>query len=290
VTLTVALAQPVTAHGEHSQRENLKTAARYAEEAAANGAQILCFPESFPGAWRMPVTWTPVAELCALAEKNNLHVIGSFAEPLDEDGRRCYQSVSLIGPTGKELGRYRRTIPALNPWIYRGGPLWDFDWVQGVQLPVIATDVGNVGLLVCSEVYAPELSRILALKGADIVFMPNGFVPARRGLFDTWRTLMWARAIENLFYTVTSSNLPGPSEEGLAMVCSPEDIVLETHGEGLHYAVLDLNRLAWLREQTDERGSEPPWRTKPGALRDWRRQAIFDANPVLTAPLHTKET
>jgi predicted amidohydrolase len=143
-----------------------------------------------------------------------------------------------------------------------------------------------VGLLVCSEVYAPELSRILALAGAEIIFMPNGFVPAQRGLYDTWRTLLWARAIENLAYTATSSNLPSRSHKGLAMICGPEDVILESHGAGLHSAIIDLERVRWLREQTDIAGSDPPWRTKPGLLRDWIRADLMVQNRVQSNSEH----
>lgn len=279
----MALAQPVTAHGQNARDSNLETASRYATDASNEGAHIICYPENFPGQWRKPITWTPLGELQEMARHNNIYILGGYAEPLDDGGARCYQSVSLLDPHGKEIVRYRRTIPNIYPWIYLDGPYWDFEWVRGDELPVVDTDIGKIGVLVCSEVYSPELCRILALKGAEIILMPNGFVPARRGLYHTWRTLLWARAIENLAYTATSSNLPTRSEQGLAMVSGPEAVVIEKSGEGLHYAEIELDRVRWLRNETDRAGTEPPWGTKPGVLRDWTPGALIRANSALWA-------
>lgn len=287
MTINVAVIQPKTLFGDGAKEQNLENAHAYALQAARSGADIACFPETYPGAWRMPVDWIPVPELQVMAREAGIYLIGSYAEPLDSVGSRCYISVSLIDPDGREVGRYRRTTPAHAPWIYKGGERWDLDWINATDLPVFDTDLGKVGLLVCSEVYAPELSRALALKGAEIIFIPAGLVGPYMSLFDTWRTLVWARAIENLAYTAVCSNAGPPHHQGLAMICSPEEIVVESYDEGVHIATADVERVRWLRTEHDRLSdsSAPlttPWRTKPGTLRDWRRQAVFDANQVIT--------
>lgn len=276
----VAVIQPLTIHGPGSREENLANARKHLQEAARRGAQVVCFPETYPGAWRAPVTWTPVLELQEMAREAGVYLVGSYAEPADEEGYRCYMSASLIGPDGREIGRYRRTTPEHAPWIYKGGPLWDIDWVHADDLPVFETDLGKMAVLICSEVYAPELSRILALKGAELVFMPAGAF--KRDLFETWRTLIWARAIENLMYTTTCQNISAAGEYGLAVICGPEEILVEGREPGVHVAPVDLDRIRWLRAEQDRLIVGPkPWRTKPGTLRDWRRQEVFEANPVL---------
>src|SRR5438309_2105586 len=153
--VNVAVVQPMTVFGPESREQNMATAREYVIDAAARGAQVVCFPETFPGAWRMPVTWTPREELQALAREAGVYLVGGYAEPLDSEGYRCYITESLIGPDGAEIGRYRRTTPRHTPWIYKGGPKWDLDWVNDTALPVFETDIGKIGLLVCSEVYAP---------------------------------------------------------------------------------------------------------------------------------------
>ncbi len=286
-----------THFGDDAREVNLASARSYTLRAAEQGAKLVCLPESFPGAWRRPVTWTPVAQLGDIAREAGVYLVGGFTEPVDASGDRCFNSLVLMGPDGSEVGRYRRTTPAHTPWVYAAGPYWDFDWVNDVELPVFDTDLGRIGLIMCSEVYVPELARALAVKGAEIILMPAGLT-GPGPLYDTWRTLAWARAIENLAYTALSSNLVRPDQGGLAMICSPEQVLVESTAEGVHLAPVDLDRVRWLRSQEDGRllhsdsagpaGGETtdaatarPWRTKPGTLRDWRRQAVFNANPEL---------
>jgi predicted amidohydrolase len=282
MSFKAAVIQTLTRFGPSARDANIENAHRYAREAARLGAQIACFPESYPGLWRTPIMWVPHDELATIAREAGIYVIGGYAQPLDDEGARCYNALALLAPDGTTVGTYYRTTPRHAPWIYRGGDYWDFDWIPADELPVFDTDLGRIGLLICSEVYAPELARVLALKGAEVLFMPAGLMTSTTSLTETWRTLIWARSIENLLYTAVCSNVVTEGELGLAMICSPEEIVLESREEGVHVASVDLERVRWLRCETDRLIDEPePWRTKPGTLRDWRRQAVLDANPIL---------
>lgn len=282
MTFTAAVIQPRTVFGSSAGEENLANAHRYAQEAARLGAQIASFPESYPGPWRAPISWTPIAGVCEIARDVGIYLVAGFAEPIDPEGMRCYNSLALVSPEGSVVGTYRRTTPDHAPWIYKGGDFWDFDWVPAADLPVFETDLGTIGLLVCSEVYAPELARILALKGAEMIFIPAGLMGSTTSLAETWRNLIWGRAIENLAYTAVCANVVADGEQGLAMICSPEEILVESRSPGVHTAQVDLERVRWLREEQDRLTDEPePWRAKPGALRDWRRQSVFEANPII---------
>lgn len=288
MSVKIAVVVPVTAFGQGAFWKNVEQAAAAVAVAARGGAQLVCLPETYPGEWRQPVRRTPVPQLRSMARENGVYLAGGFAEPVDAEGVRCFNTLALIGPDGEEIGRYRRTLPAHAPWIYRGGRYWDFDWVPADELPVFGTDVGRVGMLICSELYSPELPRILALKGAEILLMPAGLAGPQQHaggygghLFATWRTLVWARAIENLACTAVCSNVPAGEDQGMAMVCSPEDVLLEEHDVGVHLSELDLDRIRYLRDEQDRTvDGEPLWRTKPGVLRDWRRAAVLRANPV----------
>lgn len=289
MTVTTALVIPLTAFGAGSYESNLSRTWQYVRQAAASGAQLVCLPETYPGEWRAPVRRTPDRDLADIAKASDVYLLGGFAEPIDSGGDRCYNTLALFGPDGLEVGRYRRTVPAHAPWIYRGGRYWDFDWVPGNDLPVFETDIGRIGTLVCSEVYAPELPRILALKGAELLLMPAGLAGPNRhpggyggALFQTWRTLSWARAIENLCYTAVCSNQPAEDSQAMALAFSPEEILLEEYSEGVHLVDFDLDRIRWLRRESDRTvDGESPWRTKPGVLRDWRRKEVLAGNPIL---------
>jgi predicted amidohydrolase len=273
MNVKVAAIQTRTFPEADEQKKNVDMAWEYVAEAARQGAQIVCFPESYPGPWKAPLTYSPVVPLEEMAKQYRLYIVAGANCPVPGQPDRGYCSEVLVGPEGL-VGRYNRTIPK-GPWIYKGGRFWDFDYQEADDLPVFDTPFGKVGLLICSEVYVPELSRILALKGAEIIFLPAGV--CKYELHETWRNLIWARATENLAYTVTCQNIFG-AEHGLAMICSPEEILVESLKPGIFIAECDVDRIRWLREQKDLYGPPMPWRTKPGALRDWRRPEVFRKN------------
>jgi len=68
------------------------------------------------------------------------------------------------------------------------------------------------------------------------------------------------------------------AEHGLAMICSPEEILIESLKPGIFIADCDFERIRWLREQRDLYGPPMPWRAKPGVLRDWRRPEVYRKN------------
>ncbi len=238
----IGVVQPRGFFGEEAKQQP-EMALKYIEEGANQGVKILCFPEWYPGPYTGTIADTTIKNLCAKAKERSLYVIAGGMEK-DEATDADYTIHHLIGPDGKIVGTYRRTISA-GPRVYETIFRWGKrKLVWGDELPVFKTEYGNVGILFCSEVYAPELPRVLALKGADMIFLPSG------GLFWTmakvWRNLIWARAIENLVYTAACSHIYGV-EEGIAMIASPEEILAESTKEGIITAEIDLDRSAWLR-------------------------------------------
>lgn len=270
--LPIAVIQSKTYRGPKGKDINIGRAKDYIDEAADRGAKMICFPESFPGPWRSDQFYSPFHDLGAKAKEREVYVIYGSLEP-SSDGIHYYNILELVGPTGELLGQYRRTTP-LGPWIYKGGQYWDFNYQVGDLLPVFETKYCTIGLLLCSEVFVPELARILALKGAEIIFMPNGKV--QPNWFETWSILLQARAHENLAVTTTCRNI-FEEEEGLAMIAGPEGTLLKSHEEGVHLAEVDLDRLRWLRENEDKSyGSSPrPYIVKPGLLTQWRRPELY---------------
>jgi predicted amidohydrolase len=121
----------------------------------------------------------------------------------------------------------------------------------------------------------PEVARALALRGAELIFMPAGKDKGK--LWATWRTLIWARAIENLAVVVTTQNLFNHSERGLAMVASPEEILFESTITGTAVVDVSLERVRHLRASRDEVGSSQTYATKQGVLGpQWQRPELYD--------------
>jgi predicted amidohydrolase len=273
MTFRIAVVQPIS-HLPGKDEANIADAVRHIERAAADGAHFVCFPETYPGPWRMPATFDPTAPLAEAAVQHSVYVVFGTIEPIDDKTATAYNLICMAYPDGRAPARYRRTHPN-GPWIYTGGKAWEFQYVPGDEFPVFDTGHGKVGLAMCSEVYMPEVSRALALRGAELIFMPAGKDKGR--LWATWRTLIWARAIENLAIVVTTQNLFDHSERGLAMVAAPEEILFESTAVGTSVVDVNLERIRYLRSTRDVVGSSEQCAAKQGVLGpQWQRPELYD--------------
>jgi predicted amidohydrolase len=250
---------------------NVERALDYLEKARGLGAELVCFPETYPGPWTPPLGYDPLPDLCRGAKEHNLYVIAGLIEPVTGQADRFHIKEVLIGANGEIVGEYRRTTPR-GPWLYQGSRFWDFHYQEAAALPVFETPWGKIGIAICSEVYVPEVSRILALQGAEIIFLPAG-VP-KPELWHTWRTLIFARAIENLCFTATCQNLFEPADLGLTMICSPEQVLVESIQEGVFVADCDLARLRLLRAAEDTWDFPGMKHCKPGIFDHWYRPEL----------------
>jgi len=109
-----------------------------------------------------------------------------------------YNSAVLVAPDGV-VGAYRK--------IHLGIPLETDRFTPGDSLPVFETRLGPIGISICYDFYNnPELSRILALKGARILVNPTGStdLPGKASII-TATTLV--RAQENLVYAISSNRV-----------------------------------------------------------------------------------
>ena len=128
----------------------------------------------------------------------------------------------------------------------------------------------------CSEVYMPEVTRALALRGAELIFMPAGIDKNR--LWSTWRTLIFARAIENLAIVVTTQNFFDHSPSAaLPWSLRREEILFESTRRGISLVDVSLDRLRYLRTSRDEVTSSLRCGAKQGVLGpQWQRPELHD--------------
>jgi predicted amidohydrolase len=271
MTFRLAAIQPVSHSGDEEFR-NLDDALDWMREAHRAGAELVLFPEGYPGPTNPAHQYDGLRPLQELARELQLHVVAGGLEQTP-DGKH-HVVLRLIDDGGDLFGTYRRTTP-VGPYIYRDISAWDFDYAEASAAPqVFNTKLGKIGMLVCSEVYVPELSRVLALDGADLIVYPAG--GAINELLATWRTMVWARAIENLAYTAAVQNLYEPGEQGIGLIASPEGVVSQDAGSGMLVADVDTERLRFLRDRDEHIEYPKPYATIPGVLR-WRRPDLYGA-------------
>jgi len=142
---------------------------------------------------------------------------------------------------------------------YRKVHLYDsFGYRESDRLsagPVDAVTAGlgefTLGLMTCYDLRFPEQARALVDAGADVLVAPSAWVAGDRKV-DHWRTLVRARAIENVAYVVAAAQ-PGPRYSGHSMVVDP-------HGQVVVEAGLDP---VLLRAELDPAVLEEARRTNP---------------------------
>lgn len=268
---TIAMVTTKSYRKEEKEEEpkHLEQCLNYVDEAVGKGANIICFPEFYPGpSYLEKADYDPTAQLCEKAGDVGVYLVVGELEKAKEGA--YYSTLNLIGPQGKIVGKYRRVQP---PYKNVNLSLVGKDIIPGDgPLEAYDTEFGKIGILACSEVYWPELSRVLALKGAEIIFLPIGGVLYE--LSSEWKHLIRARAIENQAYTATCQNLYG-MEEAITTVAGPEGIVAESNKPGVLTATLDLDRVRWLRNTTERSLGIPyKYRVPPGLIRN-RRPELY---------------
>lgn len=249
---------------------NAEESLEWLDRAAEAGADLVVFPEGYPGPANPDNDYDAFGPLSERAARHGVHVVASRIEPAEGGGH--YMTLHLIGDSGEAIGVYRRTVP-LGPYIYHDIDAWKFDYVAADgELAVYETRLGRIGLQVCSEVFATESSRVLAIKGADLILYPAG--GALNELLPSWRAMVWGRAIENLVYTVATQNIYFDGEEGVGTIAGPEEVLAQSADVGLLVADLDLDRLEFLRSENERIEFPKRYRTMPGIWR-WRRPELY---------------
>ena len=197
--VAVAQMEPRLAENER----NLDAALERLEEAAGAGAQLLVLPEcaipgymfdsaeeALPHAEEIPGPTTEAFEReCA---RLGVHAITGL---LERDGDTLYNAAILVGPDGL-IGSYRKThLPFLGV---------DRFVTPGEEFKVFDTALGRIGLIICYDLRFPEVTRTLALQGADMVALPTNFPMAAKLQCDV---IAPARAAENRVYLLVANRV-----------------------------------------------------------------------------------
>jgi predicted amidohydrolase len=148
----------------------------------------------------------------SLCRRHNCHIVSGFNE---RDGDRLYNSAVLVGPQGY-MGRYRKLHLFLNEK--------DFFAPGDEGLPLFDIGECRVGMLVCFDWIFPEVWRILALQGADIIAHPSNLV-----LPGLAQRAVPIHALTNRVYVVTANRIGSEGDltfTGLSSIADPRGQVL----------------------------------------------------------------
>lgn len=214
---------------------------------AAQGANLVVLPEMWSSGFAYKNlnelalrTESIVAELLELSARLKLVIVGSMPEP---NGDKVFNTIHVID-NGRLAGVYRKIhLFSLlgEDRAFSGGNSW----------LLAETSIGKVGVIVCYDLRFPELSRRLAIEGAQVICVPAQWPKPRQ---EHWRTLLRARAIENQLFVV-SCNTCGMVGKldffGMSMIIDPKGELLGEMGEqeGEIMAPLDLQAMNDWRAQ-----------------------------------------
>jgi predicted amidohydrolase len=199
--MQVAVAQIDPQLGEKDR--NLATCVARMEEAVAAGAQLLVLPEcAIPGymfdsgeealAYAEEIPGPSTEALQRECARIDLYVVCGL---LERDGDALRNAAVLVGPDGL-IGTYRKThLPFLGV---------DRFVTPGDALPVFDTPLGRIGIEICYDLRFPEVTRTLALRGADMVAHPTNFPMAAKIQTEL---ITVARAAENRIYLLTANRV-----------------------------------------------------------------------------------
>lgn len=234
-------------------KHNVEKATAYIKEAAANGADLICLPESFNVGYfgyDVPTMKTfaetldgfTITKMKDLAKNLKVHLIAPIMFATT-DGE-CENTAVFIDDEGEVIGTYSKTHPVGDERKYLQ---------RGKEYPVWDTKLGKIGILICYDVCFPEASRILALKGAELVIVPSAW-RASYYFKEWWDINLSCRALDNLLYIAAVNQCGATGKEifaGKTQVRNPIGELLSTcnvEEEKILYQQIDLSRIKKDRE------------------------------------------
>ena len=223
---------------------NMAKAKSFVEKAADEDVRLLVLPELFSTGYRLDPNYHSFSEnipdgnttqdLLRWAKKAKLYILGCIIEM--GAGGSIHDTAFLVGPEGF-LGKYRK----INPWRDE-----KVSFEPGSGFEVWESGCGKIGPMICYDGGFPEISRQLALKGAEILVVPSAFGKER---LYAWDIFTRARALENGCFLIAADRVGQEAETvfaGHSRIVGPRGEImaeLSEEEEGLLIAEIDLEQV-----------------------------------------------
>lgn len=260
---------------------NIDRALGLIDQAAGTGARLVVLPEvwTYMGdpernlEMAEPIPGQLTERLSERARRHSIYLhSGTFVERVEGD-HRVRNTALVFSPDGEIIATYRKIH------------MFDIDLDGGISFQESATvapgdeivnfelDGVNFGLATCYDLRFPEIFRILALRGAEVIVVPAAFTLYTGR--DHWEVLIRARAIENQVYMIACNQfgtyLPGRATYGRSMIVDPWGTVVATAPdlESVITAVVDRNHIQSIRRQIPSVANRQPdayWWQEPALV------------------------
>jgi deaminated glutathione amidase len=231
---------------------NLVAAERLVGDAAAAGAELVVLPEKWNAIGAPDVLHTAsepidggesVEAMSGWAKQHGIVLVGGSITERREGREKLSNTSTVFDRDGLLVALYRKIH--LFDVDVGGHSYRESDAEEpGDEVVVAEADGWKVGLSVCYDVRFPELYRILALEGAELVTVPANFTLYTGK--DHWHLLLRARAVENQLYVAAAAQVgepwPGKPSYGRSLIADPWGIVLAEAPDEETVVVADIDR------------------------------------------------
>jgi predicted amidohydrolase len=233
---------------------NLKKIINYISKAANNNASLVAFPEfmmfysnSSQSAKQLAnlaetINGDFVNTIAKSAKDNCIHVVGTFYEK-SKKTNRVFDTSFVINNLGKIISKYRKIH------LYDALGFKESNKMTSgskIEAPV-KTSIGKIGMMICYDLRFPEMSRLLASAGSEILIIPSAWVKGNMKE-EHWLTINKTRAIENGCYVIAPDQV-GNIYCGRSLVIDPYGKILldMKKNQGIGFTTIELNNLKQVR-------------------------------------------
>jgi predicted amidohydrolase len=232
------------------RHRNMAVAERLVREAADDGAELIVLPEKWTVLGSHDAIKEGAEELSGpalraaqgWAQELEVHLVaGSIAEQMPGH-KKLANTSAIIGPDGGFRAVYRKIHMFdvdVEDHSYRESEIEQ----PGEEIVVAEAGEIDVGLSICYDLRFPELYRILAIEGADVITVPSAFTE-RTGR-DHWEVLVRARAIENQVFVIAPNQIgdapPDYKSYGHSMIVDPWGVILAQAPDVECFVTADLD-------------------------------------------------
>jgi predicted amidohydrolase len=242
-----------------SKAENIERAGGLVARAASTGADLVVLPEKWNGigppdflrANAETLDGETVEAMSSWARDHKVTLLGGSIAERREGREKLSNTCLVFDPEGEIVALYRKIHMfdvEVGGQVYRESESEE----AGEETARLSEVEGwKLGLTVCYDLRFPELYRILAVEGAEVIAVPAAFT-----LFtgkDHWELLLRARAVENQCYVVAADQWgthgDGKASYGRSMIVDPWGLVLAQAADedGVIAAELDRTRIQDVR-------------------------------------------
>ena len=249
-----------------NKERNIEKAIQMIRQSKKQGADLAVLPEMFNCPYENEkfieyaeelAESETLKEISKIAKEENIHVLAGSIPELErddeKDSKSIYNTAVFFDNTGKTLGKHRKMhlfdIDVKGKIYFKESDTLS----AGNEFTIINTDLAKIGIGICYDIRFVELSRIMALNGAEILIFPGAFNlttgPAH------WELLFRSRALDNQTFAIGVA--PALDEDasynsyGHSIAVNPWGEVIEEldYGEELKIVEIDLDEIKRIREE-----------------------------------------